>query len=115
MTRAALLCVAMAVAVAPACYRRGTGDDAPQLHEAILIVDNMGFHDMTIYVVKAGARLRIGVARGNGKTQFSLRSDIVGEGGEVQFLADPIGGNAMPISETIRIRPGDVVTMVIQE
>jgi hypothetical protein len=112
--RAAIVGLVVAALAVPACVRASGSGEARPLTEAILVVDNQRFQDMTMYVVKAGGRLRIGVARGNGKTQFSLRPDILGDGGELQFIADPIGGDAMPISESLRVNPGDVVEMVIR-
>jgi hypothetical protein len=88
-------------------------DVAPR-GEAVLVVDNQGFLDMNIYLVRAGnIRQRIGTAKGLGRTQFVLRTDVIGGGTDLQFLADPIGGRRTPVSQQIYVRPGDVIELQI--
>ena len=98
---------------APACGRAAPADEPAPAPEAELEVNNQAFLDMTIYVLRAGVRQRIGVAPGLTRTSFKLQRYIIGNGGEFQFLADPIGSNRTPVSQRIWVEPGDVVQMTI--
>jgi hypothetical protein len=42
-----------------------------------------------------------------------VRPELVGYGTELRFELHPIGGRSNPISETITVRPGDVIQLRI--
>jgi hypothetical protein len=42
-----------------------------------------------------------------------VRPELIGYGLEVRFEVHPIGSRANPITETIAVRPGDVVHLTI--
>jgi hypothetical protein len=99
--------------LAPACAKPAEKEEMAPETEAILEVDNRGFYDMTIYVVRASTRLRIGVAPGLKVTTFSLKRHIIGQGADLQFMADPIGGNRTPVSQQLYVSPGEIVHLTI--
>lgn len=99
--------------LAPACAKPGAPEEAAPVPEAMLEVDNRRFYDMTIYVVRAGTRLRIGVAPGLSVTAFPLKRNIIGVGTDLQFLADPIGGGRAPVSQSLFVSPGEIVRLTI--
>jgi hypothetical protein len=101
------------VLLAPACAKPAEKEEAAPETEAILEVDNRGFYDMTIYVVRSSTRLRIGIAPGLKVTTFSLKRHIIGQGSDLQFMADPIGGNRTPVSQRMYVSPGEIVHLTI--
>lgn len=78
-----------------------------------LKVDNQRFQDMTIYVVEGALRQRLGLASGNSVSSFTIPRRFTTGPVLVRFLADPVGGRALPISEDITVEPGDEITMRI--
>jgi hypothetical protein len=87
-----------------------TGADA----QTNLEVRNLGFPDMTIYVVTAtGNRVRVGVVNGNSTQLLTLPVYLVRGGDRLRFLADPIGGGRTPVSEELFVTPGETVTLTI--
>jgi hypothetical protein len=42
-----------------------------------------------------------------------LKPEYIGYGTDLQFEVHPIGGRGNPISETISVRPGDVINITI--
>jgi hypothetical protein len=95
---------------------REAADDepGPDRGPATLEVENQNFLDMTIYVVDAGARQRLGVARGNSTTTLTIPEQLIrGGASPLRFLADPIGEQGLPVTEEIVVEPGDAVRLVI--
>lgn len=81
---------------------------------ASVVVDNQGLYDMTIYVLEAGSvRRRLGIAGAARRTQLSIPRALVGNGREVQFLADPIASRGNSVSQRIFVEPGDRVELTI--
>lgn len=90
------------------------GDVALPDSATFLVVDNQGLPDMTIYLLEGGAvRRRLGTATGLSKTRIPISSTIVGNGRELQFLADPIAGRGNSVSRRIFVRRGDEVMLTI--
>ena len=42
-----------------------------------------------------------------------VKPELIGYGTEVQVEVHPIGGRGNPISETISVKPGDVIQLTI--
>ena len=117
--RAATLALAVAAVLAvPACASRH-GENAGEPTEratpepTTLVVQNRNFSDMTIYVLRGGQRIRLGLANGNRSTRFTIPANLIFGIATLQFLADPIGSNRTPVSHEIRVTEGDVVTLTI--
>jgi len=69
---------------------------------------------MTVYVISGGQRIRLGQATGNSKSKFTIPAYLIGYGIQpLRFLADPIGGNRLPVSEEINVTAGDEVVLTI--
>ena len=99
------------VVVASACF--GGRPRAPN-ESAKVEVDNQAFADMTVYVVDAGgARRRLGTATGLTTTLLTIPQSVFGNGREVLFVIDPIGGARMSRTNRIYVTPGDEVRLVI--
>jgi hypothetical protein len=102
---------AFAVCAAPACF--GGRPRAPN-EAAKVEVENRAFSDMTVYVVDlGGARRRLGTATGLSTTVLTIPQTAVGNGREVLFVVDPIGGARTAYTNRIYVTPGDEVRLVI--
>jgi hypothetical protein len=86
---------------------------AQERPRTVLIVDNRGYSDMTIYVVSGLRRTRLGNAGGLQKTELTIPSSSIGNGGSISFVADPIGGNRQSFSTEIYVREGETITLTI--
>jgi hypothetical protein len=108
------LAAALLLAGLPACHHSSEpAVDAPTPARTVLRVINRNFYDFTIYLVRYGDRVRLGLATGNGTTTFEFPSQFV-QSGAVQFEANPVGGTGPGFTEQLSVRPGDVVTVQIQ-
>ena len=86
------------------------GTDPPTMVQ----VENQSFLDNNIYLVTSGgARVRLGTATGNSSTTMRIPATYVFGGTELRFLADPIGSQRTPISQSITVFPGDNVKLII--
>jgi hypothetical protein len=99
------------VVAATGCVRKAGPVVRPE--PTFLEVDNRRFNDMAIYAVNGSRRVRIGTATGNVTSKMRIPANVVSSVGEVQFLADPIGGSRTGVSERIFVRPGDTVKLTI--
>ena len=112
----ALVLAAMVATAACASRRAGTaaGDAATADSASVIVVDNRGFDNMTIYLLESGTvRRRLGSANGLSKVRLPIPRSVVGNGRELQFIADPIGSSRASVSQRIFVRPGDEVVMTI--
>jgi hypothetical protein len=94
----------------------GSSDDGPSPDRgpATIEVDNRDFLDMTVYVVTGAQRQRLGVARGTAITSLTIPARLIrGGASALSFVADPIGGQGLPVTEEIVVEPGDTVELVI--
>jgi hypothetical protein len=86
------------------------GTDPPTMVQ----VENQSFLDNNIYLITSGgARIRLGTATGNSSTTMRIPATYVFGGTELRFLADPIGSQRTPISQSITVFPGDNVKLII--
>jgi hypothetical protein len=69
---------------------------------------------MDIYMVKAGAKIRLGMAPGGKTSEFNLMPGQVAGVGSIQFLAEPFGASGRAVaSEPVHVSPGSVTTFDI--
>jgi hypothetical protein len=105
-------------ATATACARssaaRSASGSAALADSTSVVIDNQGVVDMTIYVLEAGSvRRRLGIAGAARRTRLSIPRMLVGNGRDLQFLADPIAARGNSISHRIFVVPGDQVNLTI--
>ena len=99
------------LAMTAACF--GGKPRAPN-EAAKVRIENQAFSDMTVYVVETGgARRRLGMATGLSTTVLTIPQSVFGNGREVLFMVDPIGGARTSRSNRIFVTPGDEVRLVI--
>ncbi|HEX5437081.1 MAG TPA: hypothetical protein VFW98_07975 [Gemmatimonadaceae bacterium] len=90
-------------------HRQAPGREA----KTTLEVQNQGFLDMDIFVLRSGQRIRIGDVSGNSTTTLTIPSYLLSGPTPLRFLADPVGGVRTPVSQEITVSPGDEVTLII--
>lgn len=91
---------------------RANDADEPQA-ETMVSVDNREYVDMSIYVLRDGQRLRLGIASGHGTTVLRIPDYLVKAGNDLQFLCDPIGAAREQVSERMTVYPGDQLVLII--
>ncbi len=109
--RALLSTLLLALALA-ACHGRAPAPLNPRAEVAVN-VDNQNFADMNVFIVRGGQRIRLGMVPGLTTRILMVRPELIGYGTEVQFELHPIGGRGNPVTETISVRPGDVIQLTI--
>jgi hypothetical protein len=109
--------LAMASAAAAACGARDVqtaAGDVALADSTSVVVDNQALTDMTIYVLEGGSmRRRLGTANAVSKTRIAIPRTLVGNGRDLQFLADPFAGRGNSVSQRIFVSPGDQVGLTI--
>jgi len=100
------------VVLTGACHRPAAAPVNPRAEVAVT-VENQNFLDMNVFLVRGGQRLRLGTVPGLSSRILMVRPELIGYGTEVQFEIHPIGGRGNPLSETISVRPGDVIHLTI--
>jgi len=93
-------------------FSRGSNNSA-QDQPTVVQVDNQGFLDMTVYAARSTQRVRLGIAPGNGKINFTVPPGLIFGLTSLRFIADPIGGTRASVSQEITVAPGDTVTLTI--
>jgi uncharacterized protein YceK len=93
----------------------GPADTSPAGEAGTLRVANRSSTDMDVYVVRAGQRVRIGLAPGGETTSFALTTALMAGGGTVHFEAIPTR-SAPGVSTGIRSDPatprrGQIITL----
>lgn len=109
-----LIALALVLAAAAACntFIHGSGT-TDQNQPTYLQVDNQGFQDMDVFAARFGQRVRLGLATGLHKTNFTISSGLVVGLTPLRFVADPIGGSRASVSQETTVAPGDTVVMTI--
>ena len=108
----ALLPPLLVVLAAGACHGRAAPPLNPQAEVAVN-VDNQNFADMNVFLIRGGQRIRLGTVPGISTRILMVRPELIGYGTEVRFELHPIGGRGNPLTETISVRPGDVIHLTI--
>ncbi len=96
-----------------ACASMGKPFASDNRPATTVTVDNRASLSMDIFIIRGGQRIRLGTADALATTKLTIPRGIVTESTDVRFLADPIGGNRTPISETITIHEGDEVVLTL--
>lgn len=107
-----VMAVGLAVSLAACAHHAPAGGNESQ-PDAYVTVDNQSFSDMDIYVLSGGQRIRLGSAIGERTTKMKIPGYVLGGAQQVRFLARPIAGNRLPVTEEIAVQPGDEVTLTI--
>jgi len=81
---------------------------------ATLRVTNANWSEVRIYLVRAGAQLRLGSVTSNSTAVFEIPPDYLGQSGSVTLIADPVAGRAAYSTALIGIGPGDELELFVE-
>ncbi len=113
------LAVVLAVLSAGACGGKpstSTGQAQPQRQEqpvTTVLVENRGWVDMTIYVIRGAQRQRLGIVPATSTRRFEIPRTLIFGVTALRFLADPIGSDITPVSNELAVTPGQEVKLLI--
>jgi hypothetical protein len=111
MLRSLLLALAASIS---ACRTASRANDVDERQAKTTVsVENREFADMSIYVLRDGQKLRLGIAPGHGTTVLRIPDYLVKAGNELQFLCDPIGAAREEVSDRMAVLPGDLLVLTI--
>jgi hypothetical protein len=96
-----------------ACASMGKTLPADNSAPTTVTVDNRAPLSMDIFIFRGGQRIRLGTADALTTTKLTIPRGIIVGSADVRFLADPIGGNHAPVSETITVNEGDEVLLTL--
>lgn len=106
--------LALALTLGIAACARTHGPPPPEQPAAVLRVENDGFADMDVFVLReSGARVRLGFVTGSSAADLRIPPSVLSGTGVLRFLARPVGGNGPSVSQAISVSPGDTVVMTI--
>ncbi len=110
-SRILLLLVVLTVA----CAKRDPDQPVPTegTDPPILVVNNHGFLDRTIHLVRGSLRVRLGMAPGKQTTEFAIPERYIRERVALRFEADPVGSRAVVSTREEVVFPGTIVTLTI--
>jgi hypothetical protein len=97
------------------CARRHQVASADSAEEAVvLIVDNRNWQDVVIYAVHDGSRSRLGMVVTARTATFTLPPSYVTKGGDLYFIADPVGATRSFSSERVVVQPGQYIEWTLE-
>jgi hypothetical protein len=103
------------VIITLACHHGATsGADAPGPFTTgpRATIRNYNWLDVTIYVVRGGARSRLGIVNGQDSRTFLLPKALMPTG-TVRLMVDPIAASGRYVSDEITVSPGQVVELTV--
>jgi hypothetical protein len=71
-------------------------------------VNNYNWSDMTVYLVRNGARMRLGSVSSLEARTFNVPTSLLMSAGEVRLMADPIGSTRVFTSPPVLIAQGQI-------
>ena len=81
---------------------------------ATLHVSNSNWSDVRIYLVRAGAWLRLGRVTTNGAADFEIPPDFLRQAGSVTLVASPVAGRMSYSTSLNGVMPGDELELVVE-
>ena len=87
---------------------------SPANAEVALEVENHGWSDVVIYLVRGTASERLGTVGSLNTKTFVFPYRRLGTGNEVQLRADPIGNSRTFTSENLQVQPGQWVKWTLE-
>jgi hypothetical protein len=101
-----------------ACAPAASGFDnapGPQGGPAATVeVENNNWADMTVYVLRGGSRVRLGMVTSMGKSVFRIPASLLNTSGDVRLLADPVGSRDTYTTPIIQVNPGERIEFNIE-
>ena len=82
--------------------------------EIAIRVDNHNFLDVTIHLIHNGQRIRIRMVTGSSSATFFVNSRVIGRGGDIRLLGDPVGSPGQVVTETLQVQPGQYIEWTLE-
>jgi hypothetical protein len=79
-----------------------------------LRVENHNWLDVTIYVLHDGQRSRLGAATAAKTTDFTIQPQLLGQVGDIQLIADPVGSSQAIASPVVKVTQGTRLVWTLQ-
>ncbi|MFL5516334.1 MAG: hypothetical protein ACJ8DJ_09260 [Gemmatimonadales bacterium] len=79
-----------------------------------LEVENHGWADIVVYLVRGTAEERLGTVGSLNSTVFTFPFHRLGTGNDARLKADPIGSDRVFYSEDIHIQPGQSIKWTLE-
>lgn len=100
---AALVCIL----VLPSCALwKSSAEEEESTAETVLTVENRHWSNVTVYVMRGSARVRMGTVTSMNTHRFVVPAVIVNNVVDIRLIADPVGAEPYT-SEPVTIGPGD--------
>lgn len=112
-----LLPAAMIAAALGACAPTSGLQSGPAPSEgrsASVRVTNNNWADMTVYMLRAGMRVRLGTVTSMATQSFRIPPSVLGGEGDVRLVADPIGSRETHLTLPVQVWPGQTVAFKIE-
>ncbi len=106
-----LLAALLPVSFVSCTSARQPVDGSPPVPQAEVVVrvENAGWEDATVYLLRGSARLRLGVVDGFGTRTFALSHGLLGSGQELRLAIEPTITRRIHASDTFNVSPGQTV------
>ncbi|HEX7089650.1 MAG TPA: hypothetical protein VF192_05910 [Longimicrobiales bacterium] len=111
------LLVILAMIAAPACAAGGAGGEegVPAPAPRVFIeVENHNWADIVVYAVRNGMRTRLGMVTSMNRERFPVPAGLLASSGDVQLLADPIGGATPYLFPPVMVQQGQRVELRLE-
>jgi hypothetical protein len=112
--RIPLLTTALCSLLAAGCAALGPPIDPYAIERNALVVQNRGWEDVTIFVVRGDAAIRIGVVQGLSSRVFVLPSAITGSGLTLQLRGERRITDQAFTSHVFNVQPGEMASWTIE-
>ena len=80
----------------------------------VLVVDNRNWQDVVVYAVHDGTRSRLGLVVATRTATFTLAPSYVTKGGDLYFVADPVGATRSYSSERVVVQRGQYIEWTLE-
>lgn len=90
---------------------RGT---RPAPISSVIRVANNNWSDVTVYVLRAGNRVRLGTVTSMGASVFRMPDTLLRSSGSVQLVVDPIGSRHVFVTPSIQFFPGQEIEFQVE-
>ena len=112
----ALYCLAVAVACsAPRPNLKPQPESQGSSGEGFsLILNNRHYLDVNVFVHHDGQASRVGTVTGSSSVALAVPLWMVGKGGLVRLIAEPIGDNSQYVTDNLLIQPGQMVELNVE-
>lgn len=84
----------------------GEGNAFAAEERSTIVVENDHWADVALYMVRSGVKMRVGTIRSMQTQRINVDAAMLGPGGTVVFIADPIGSRFGFRSDPIVFTPG---------